>query len=195
LNVECFTTPGGKRWLAADDGENVIITTCASAGAACGCDPTYCPQARALTATLPPVGRRFDPMKPTIGDLVGKNINDSRMQISASLPWRPFDPKRPTVGDLVQAGQGVPAVTGATAWDTASAFSRFDPMRATVGDLVGIKSVEAAASGPPVVHRIGGVFDPTQPTVGDLVQGHTSRYGPPAGLQKCERLRSPFLTL
>jgi hypothetical protein len=76
----------------------------------------------------------------------------------------------------------------------ASAFSRFDPMQYTVGDLVGKKPVEAAASGPSVV-RIDGKLDLSQPTVGDLVQGHTSRYGPPAGLQKTERLRSPFLTL
>jgi hypothetical protein len=203
LTVECFTTPRGKRWLATDDGENVIITTCASAGAACGCDPTYCPQARALTATLPPVGRGFDSMKPTIGDLVGKNINNSRMQISASLPWRPFDPKRPTVGDLVEAGRrlgtsqelsnpiqlcphdspcralhvrlGSPCtgilcgLSGASAAVVnANGAGHFDPMQPTIGDLVGTKTVEAAASCPPVVRRIDGRFDPTQPTVGDL---------------------------
>jgi hypothetical protein len=34
-----------------------------------------------------------------------------------------------------------------------------------------------------------------QATIGDLtVRDHTSWGGPPAGLQKTERLRSPFLT-
>jgi hypothetical protein len=51
----------------------------------------------------------------------------------------------------------------------------FDPMQPTVGDLVGSKTVEAAASSPPVTRRINGKLDLSQPTVGDLsVRGHTS---------------------
>ena len=221
----------------------------------------------AVAAALNPSGRRFDPMRATVGDLVGKNVNDSRMQINASAPsdlpddcfaivpeaargprgnkslrklplvsvekkefdaaivknaLRAFDAdfltllagtgvaKDDALGKICYAAREVgidsPLCVGME-WSrrintwlrperaVASAFSRFDPMQYTVGDLVGKKPVEAAANGPSVVHRIGGVFDPTQPTIGDLVQGHTSGYGPLAGLQKCERLRSPFLTL
>ena len=163
-------------------------------------------------------GRRFDPMKPTIGDLVDKNINDSRMHISASLPWRPFDPKRPTVGDLVEAGRrlgtsqelsnpiqlcphdspcrtlhatlNLPCMGILCGFSGASAATvnpnstgHFDPMQPTVGDLVGSKTVEAAASGPPVVRRIDGKLDLSQPTVGDLaarttIRGHGLRVEP-----------------
>ena len=174
-DVKCFTNNDGRRFILTDDCKNIIATQCASA-AGCACDPSRCPEARALVAGILPVGRVFDAMKPTVGDLVGKNINDSRVQIDASA-----------LSDLSSRPLG--------AVQAMISSKPFDPMQPTIGDLVGSKTVEAAASRPPVVHRIGGVFDPTQPTVGDLVQGHTSRYGPPAGLQKCERPRSPFLTL
>lgn len=104
-------------------------------------------------------GSRFNPMQSTVGDLVGKNVNDSRMQIDASalsyLSSRPLG--------VVQA---------------MVSSKPFDPMLPTIGDLVGTKAVDVTASAPPAVRRIDGRFDPMQPTVGDLVtktaRGHPS---------------------
>jgi len=133
-----------------------------------------CPNGRILNASLAPNGSgRFDSMRPSVGDLVGQPPG----------AWLP-----PKV--RAQAGANPSLATVVATALSPNNTRHFDPMRPTVGDLVDIKTVEAAASAPPVVRRIDGRFDPTQPTVGDLVQGHTSGKGPLAG----ERPRSPFLT-
>ena len=152
---------------------------------------------------------RFDSMRPTVGDLVGYRLGEYPQPeprflsfseaVRASLTPNGaghFDPRKPTIGSLVGVRLGA-SQASAEAASTANENStaRFDPMRPTIGDLVGINAVEAAASEPPVTRRIDGAFDPMQATIGDLtVRDHTSWGGPPAGLQKTERLRSPFLT-
>jgi hypothetical protein len=61
------------------------------------------PPGRAVTSAF---SHFFDPMQATIGDLVGKNIDDSRMQINAGSPPSirrvngRLDLSQPTVGDL-----------------------------------------------------------------------------------------------
>lgn len=104
----------------------------------------------AVAAALNPSGRRFDAMKPTVGDLVGKNVNDSRMQIDASA-----------LSGLSSRSLGVVQAMISS--------KPFDPMKPTIGDLVGSKNVEAAANSPPVTRRINGKLDLSQPTVGNLV--------------------------
>lgn len=142
---------------------------------------------------------RFDPMKNTVGDLIGLKIGASPNPVQSAKG----------VGDLVGQPLGAyafappsayqpPKVSAQASGDPSLVFSSFDPMRPTVGDLVGSETVDVAASAP-VVRRTDGSFDPLQPTVGDLVTttlpGHTSKEGPPAGRRNYERPRSPFLTI
>ena len=150
MDVKCFTNNEGKRFILTDDCKNIIATQCASA-TGCSCDPSRCPRARAFVA-----GRRFDPTQATVGDLVGKNVNDSRMQIDASALSDSSSRRLGVVQAMISS-------------------KAFDPMQPTIGDLVGSKTVEAAVNSPPVTHRINGKLDLSQPTVGDLsVRGHTS---------------------
>jgi hypothetical protein len=133
LNVETFTTPTGQHAVGIDDGENITITLCASAG-----------EALALAAALRP-GRRFDPMKPTVGDLVDvKTIGAplSRPPTIRRIDGR-FDSTQATVGDLV--GQ---------------------PLSASLPPKV--IATQAATNSPPLPRRIDGKLDLSQPTVGDL---------------------------
>jgi hypothetical protein len=141
----------------------------------------------AVAAALNSEPRRYNPMQATIGDLVGKNINDSRMQISASLPWRPFDPKQPTVGNLVGKKLGESQETAeAAATVNGNGTSRFDPMQPTIGSLVGVRlgASQTTAEVAATVNEnenSSAHFDPKKPTVGDLTHlksvhghGHTS---------------------
>ena len=134
-------------------------------------------------------GSRFNPMQPTIGDLVGVKSGASQELCPHDSPCATLHAVLgvPCLGILCKLS-GAPAATV-----NPNGTGHFDPMRPTVGDLLGINAVDVAASAP-VIRRINGVFDLSQPTVGDLVQGHTSGKGPLAGRQKCERPRSPFLT-
>jgi hypothetical protein len=106
MDVKCFTNNEGKRFILTEDCKNIIATQCASA-TGCSCDPSRCPRVRAIVAGILPVGRMFDPMKPTIGSLVGVRLGASQTtaEVAATVNENEnssahFDPKKPTVGDL-----------------------------------------------------------------------------------------------
>jgi hypothetical protein len=147
------------------------------------------------SAALNPGGRHFDSMKATVGDLVNVNRKvGASQERSESIQICPDDSACRRLHDTM--GLQCSGLCKVSASLNQNSVGHFNQMQYTVGDLVGKKPVDAAASEPPSIRRIDGQLDLSQPTVGDLsVRGHTSRYGPLAGLQKCERPRSPFLTL
>ena len=166
-----------------------VKSTCIGDPRLCGFTPQRtCGFIHAVAASLNPIPRGYNPMQPTIGDLVG--VKSGASQELSNPTQQCHDSACSTLHTML----GIRCSGILCASVNPNGSSHFDPMRPTVGDLVGVKAVEVAASAPPVVRRIDGRFDPTQNTVGDLVQGHTSGKGPLAGRQKNERPRSPFLT-
>jgi len=176
VQIKHYTGAGGRRMVLVDDGHAVVVME----------EPVL--ENVTANALHSSAGSRFNPMQPTIGNLVG-------VKLGASQELCPHDsPCSKLHASLNIPCSGICGFTGASAATVNSnGADHFDPMKPTVGDLVGSKAVDVAASAPPVVRRADGSFDPLQPTVGDLVQGHTSGKGPLAGRQN-ERPRSPFLT-
>lgn len=146
-----------------------------------------CPNGMVLNASLTPNGSgRFNPLQPTVGDLVDVNPKVAASQELSNVPqqgkgvgdlvsqklhdWQEPHAEKSGVGDLVNEPFGA-KVQGQAASDHSLVFSSFNSMRPTIGDLVGA-TVEAAASAPLVVRRINGQFDATQKTVGDLVDAN-----------------------
>jgi len=148
MEIKHYIGAGGKKMVLVDDGHAVVVME----------EPVMESVTTSTSHGLP--GSRFNPMQPTIGDLVG-------VKLGASQELCPHD----SPCSKLHASLGVQCLgmCKVIASLNPNSTGHFDAMKPTVGDLVGIETVDVAASAPPVVRRIDGRFDPMQPTVGDLV--------------------------
>ena len=161
MEIKHYTGAGGKKMVLVDDGHAVVVME----------EPVM--ENVTANTSRGSAGSRFDPMKPTVGDLVGIDRKVAAQELLN--PVRTCSPDSECSKLHASLGVQCLGMCKVIASLNPNSTGHFNAMKPTVGDLVGIETVDVAAIAPPVVRRIDGRFDPMQPTVGDLsVRGHTS---------------------